>query len=63
METFPIVAAVVDEDYFETIVGRKPCSEDELLTFVHNIKKGVEWSIDWDEVNGNAKCAVEDMEV
>ena len=53
-ERYQIIAAVVDEYYFETIVGRKPKNEDELCDFAHSIEKGVEYSISWDDVNSNA---------
>lgn len=49
-----IIAAVVDAYYFEQIVGRKPRSDSELTEFAYNVKKGVQCSIDWDIVNGNA---------
>ena len=59
-EKHPIIAAVVDKYYFETIVGRKPKDEDELYDFAHSIEKGVEYSIDWDDVNSNAVSNLEE---
>jgi len=53
-ERYQIIAAVVDEYYFETIVGRKPKNKDELYSFAHSIEKGVEYSINWDDVNADA---------
>jgi hypothetical protein len=45
----------VDSYYFEQIVGREPKSEIELADFAHSIKKGIDWSVDWEEINNNAK--------
>jgi len=58
----PIVAAVVDTYYFKTITGRDPISNDELESFAHSIKKGVEHSIDWDSINEDAKNNIKTYE-
>ena len=55
----PIIATIVNKDYFKKIVGRKPRSESELADFAYSIEKGVKWSIDWDTINGDAKDRVE----
>ncbi len=49
----------VDSYYFEQIVGREPKSEIELDEFAQLIKKGIDWSVDWEEVNNNAKDGIE----
>ena len=54
LKAYPIIVTIVDEYYFKTIVGRKPKNQDELYDFAHSIKKGVECSIDWEDVNSEA---------
>jgi len=54
IKEYPIIVATIDEYYFKTIVGRKPKNQDELYTFAHSIEKGVEYSIDWDNINSEA---------
>lgn len=59
----PIKAGVViDENYFEEIVGRKPKSQDELATFASRVEKGIEVSCHWETVNDEARMEIERME-
>jgi len=54
IKEYPIIVATIDEYYFKTVVGRKPKDQDELYTFAHSIEKGVEYSIDWENINSEA---------
>ena len=62
MEEIPITIATIDSYYFRMIVGRDFKSTDELETFTHLIKKGVESQLDWDSINNNAKQYLEKNE-
>lgn len=52
----------VDDWYFKTIVGRNPKTELELWDFAQHIKKSIDYSVDWDEINTNAKEQLEETD-
>ena len=56
MSKIDVVVTSVDEDYFNLYVGRKPESQDELLTFAYLITKGANSAIGnaWEQINQEA---------
>ena len=57
----PIVVATIDSYYFRMIMGKTCKSEEEMDTFTHLIKKGVESQLDWESINDNAKQYLENQ--
>ena len=61
-EEIPITLVTIDDYYFRIIMGRYSESTDELETFAHVIRKGVESQLDWDSINDGAKQYIEENE-
>ncbi len=59
-EEIPITLINIDDYYFRIVMGRYSESLEELETFAHVIKKGIESQLDWEAINDNAKQYLED---